>query len=259
MFESTSIDHQLNCRSRGPLSRSRALVLLAGLALVPGSVEPALATHPCTSPLVLDLGNDGVNTTSLNYSVDFDINGDGVADTIAWTAWYFDEAFLWIDLNHNRRVDDGSELFGNSMLLPSGEYAPNGFDALAAYDDEALGGNEDGAITPQDLVWPELLLWVDSNHNGLSEPTEIRSLRREGVVEIGLSYTESDYVDGNQNLHKFQGKFLKYVRGGARPFLREQDVDDVFFVAREPQQCPAARCAFIQRPSVVYGTRSWRG
>lgn len=191
---------------------------------------PGMATHPCTSPLILDLEGDGVLTTSLSYSVSFDINGDSDLDTIGWTAWYSEEAFLWLDLNRNRKVDNGSELFGDSMLLPTGEFAANGFDALALYDQDLFGGNGDGLITNEDLVWRDLLLWIDGNHNGISEPHEIRKLKREGIVAIDLSYVEREEYDGSSNLHGFQGVFLKSVRGVGGSFLREHLIHDVFFV-----------------------------
>lgn len=116
------------------------------------------------------------------------------------------------------------------MLLPSGEFAANGFEALAVFDRYELGGNGDGLITPEDLVWRDLLLWIDGNHNGISEAEEIRTLNQEGIVAIDLSYVERDDYDGSGNLHKFQGVFLKAIRGPLGTFVREQPIHDVFFV-----------------------------
>jgi len=53
--------------------------------------------------------------------------------------------FLALDLNHNHRIDDGSELFGIGTTLPSGEKASNGFVALAMYDDRKL------SLAPRDV------------------------------------------------------------------------------------------------------------
>lgn len=198
--------------------------------------HPTFATHPCTSPLILDLDGNGVLTTSLNYSVRFDINGDGEEDSIGWTAWYSEEAFLWIDLNRNRFVDNGTELFGNNMLLPDGGFSSNGFEALAVFDAATFGGNEDGIVSALDLVWQDLLLWRDANHNGISEPREIQNLERHGILSIDLSYVERDEIDGNMNLHKFQGVFLKRLRGPAGSFVQEQAVHDVFFVVQEKRE-----------------------
>lgn len=237
MQQPTRLTHQDEAFTgqRALLHRFARHAALLALCLAGPTAMPLLATHPCTSPLILDLENDGVLTTSLSYAVDFDINGDGQKDRIGWTAWYSREAFLWLDLNRNRRVDSGSELFGDSMLLPSGEFATNGFEALAVYDQELFGGNGDGLITVDDLVWQELRLWIDGNHNGISEASEIAHLHREGVAAIELDYVEQEDYDGNLNLHRFQGRFLKEIRGPLGPALRYQGIHDVFFIVAESE------------------------
>jgi hypothetical protein len=80
------------------------------------------------------------------------------------------------------------------------------------------------------------LLWRDANHNGISEPREIQNLERHGILSIDLSYVERDEIDGNMNLHKFQGVFLKRLRGPAGSFVQEQAVHDVFFVVQEKRE-----------------------
>lgn len=186
----------------------------------------ATATHPCTSPLVLDMDNNLPLATSPVNGVEFDINGDGVKEQIGWPVG---DAFLWIDLNRNGKVDDGTELFGTSFLLPSGEYAENGFEALAVYDQPELGGNSDGLISPGDMGWAWLRLWVDSNRDGISQRDEISTLGKKGVVWIGLDYTESEFIDGGGNLHAFRGIFgMRHREFGAWK-VREHPVDDIFF------------------------------
>ena len=72
------------------------------------------------SPLILDLNGDGIQTTSTTYPVQFDINGNGTIETIAWTNPDTQEGILWLDRNRNGSVDNGQELFGDSTPLADG-------------------------------------------------------------------------------------------------------------------------------------------
>ena len=196
-----------------------------------GTLEPLHATHSCTSPLVLDLDGDGrILTSGVEYSVEFDINGDGEPDRMGWTSLDATDGFLWLDLNSNGVVDDGGELFGSSTRLPDGGFAAHGFEALGVYDRDSLGGNADGRISPLDSVWRELRTWVDANHDGYSQHEEIRPLGAHRITAIGLEFRTVDRIDGHLNLHAFSGEFS--VRGlpGSSARLRRLLVEDIFFV-----------------------------
>lgn len=200
---------------------------------------PLQATHPCTSPLILDLDGDGrILTTGVEHPVEFDINGDGELNSIGWTTWEARDGFLWIDLNLNGVVDDGGELFGNSTRLPSGDFAEHGFEALGVYDAADFGGNEDGLISREDLIWHRLRVWVDENHDGRSQRRELRPLGAHGVVSIGLSYLEVDNLDGHLNLHGLEGTFVKRGRVLGGSHLLEQVVEDIFFVVADHEEDP---------------------
>jgi len=206
------------------------------LALVLGvlSVQPVVASCHDGSPLILDLNDDGIHTTDFYQTVFFDIDGDGALDDIAWTNPDTEEAFLFLDLNHNGRCDNGLELFGNATLMPDGHPANHGFEALAVYDTTDFGGNEDGRISRDDLVWRHLRLWVDANHDGVSQGYEISRMRQQRVVAIDLNFAESDEMDGNLNTHPYQSIFLrKYRYPGSPPVLVQQAVHDVFFLLNQ--------------------------
>ena len=196
----------------------------------------AWADHPCSSPLILDLDPEGrrVDTVSKFYGVEFDINADGKRNRIGWTHPESKDALLWLDLNGNRRVDDGTELFGTATRLPNGKLASNGFEALAQYDALERGGNADGAIDPHDAIWPKLQLWTDSSHDGVSQYGEFSTLDDHNVVWIGLDYSEPHRLDGGLNVHAYEGTHLRRVTAFGRTTVERYLITDVIFATYSP-------------------------
>lgn len=202
--------------------------------LVLAWATPSFASHPCTSPLILDLDGDGrIATTGLSRPVRFDINADGNLEEIGWTSEYHEEAFLWLDLNENRMVDSGRELFGNATVLPDETLAAHGFEALAAWDAEALGGNKDNVISAKDRVWDRLRLWVDRNHDARAQGEEVHSLPSRGVRALGLTYRKLNQLSGNSNLHALKGYFVMETGVLGEPYDRFGLMEDLIFIFRE--------------------------
>jgi hypothetical protein len=143
-------------------------------------------------PLILDLNNDGVKSTSISDGVLFDLDASGTAERTGWVDRH--DGLLALDRNGNGTIDSGAELFGNHTSLSSGDKAANGFIALADFD-----SNADGIISSADQVFSELRVWVDANQNGVSDAGELSTLASLGIAELGLSYTDGTEIQ-NGNL-----------------------------------------------------------
>jgi hypothetical protein len=132
----------------------------------------------------------------------FDINADGRPDRVAWTEGTSDVGFLAMDRNHNGRIDNGSELFGSATIMSDGHRAPNGFEALRDLDG---GPASDGRVDINDGAYSQILVWLDRNHNGISEPGELLSLSEAAITAVYTSYREVLRTDQFGNLYKYEG------------------------------------------------------
>ena len=167
---------------------------LAGL-----STTTQLFLFTKTTPLVLDLNQDGIQTLALGQGVVFDVNGDGQSERTGWVS--SQDGLLARDLNGDGQINDGSELFGEGTTLADGTKAKDGYVAL-----NALDTNLDGLIDANDAAFGQLSVWVDRNGDAKTNSGELASLTELGITSISLNAQSSTAVN-NGNLIGLMGSY----------------------------------------------------
>ena len=183
--------------------------------------------YPCgCSPILLDLDGDAFTLEGLDNPVYFDIDDVGEKSKITWTKGDSLDAFLFFDRNRNGRVDHGGELFGTATPLQEGGRAGNGYKALAEFDQVKWGGNANRIIDSMDAIFNHLGLWVDSNHDGISQSQEMVTLHEAQVQAISLGYRVRDERDEHGNWFRFHSGYWRlgeYHRTTDVYFVKDQE------------------------------------
>lgn len=133
------------------------------------------------SPLMVFLDDERPKFNTLSS---FPLNSSGK------TYWPEPESkgyFLAIDKNGNGLIDQKEELFGQN------EGAENGFEVLRKHD-----SNKDGVIDAKDADFKKLLLWSDSNGDGVCEKAELIKASKM-IKSISLNYKKGDIVPIGRN------------------------------------------------------------
>lgn len=205
------------------------------------SYDPTTCTWTCVpsgnSPVLIDVSGQGFQLTNASNGVSYDIAGNGSPIQMGWTAPGAQNAFLCLpDANGN--CDSGKQLFGNFTPQPASS-TPNGFAALAVYD-----GNHDGVIDAHDAIFSSLRLWIDANHDGISQPNELFSLPALGITSISLNYKWDQRTDQYGNVFRYRAQVERTDGAGRMAY-------DVFFVTQSSGTAKNILKACPPRPALI--------
>lgn len=105
----------------------------------------------------MDVFGKGFHLTDIKDGVKFRVLPNQDPRQMSWPEAAFRNGWLALDRNGNGTIDDFTELFGNATPQPKTDH-PNGYLAIAVFDDPANGGNGNGFIDPGDAVYDHLLV-----------------------------------------------------------------------------------------------------
>jgi hypothetical protein len=147
----------------------------------PSPVVTVTYAPPATNcPLLVSTNpNSQYTLTAVENGVLFDIDADGKLDRVAWTEPSTDVAFLALDRDGDGRITTGRELIGD-RTVPGVKNAPNALMQIAAHPKTW------GTLDSDNPLFSKLSLWTDANHNGQSEPAELKPAEDEvSAIELG--------------------------------------------------------------------------
>jgi hypothetical protein len=172
-------------------------------------------------PLVtsLDLQNP-FPFTPVDKGVRFDIDADGDLEQVSWTEPGTDVAFLAIDADNDGAITSGRELIGRYAVAG----VTGSADALGALARNAAGGRVHAALDSEHPLFPRVLFWIDFNHNGVSEPSELDPVSG-SVADIGLGFRPHHRRDRFGNESRFRG--FVHVRTAPGANAATSAVDDM--------------------------------
>ena len=131
------------------------------------------ALQQTCDPLVINFDASSASLSDQKFF--FDVDADGEEDSISMLG--AGSGYLALDKNGDGVINDGSELFGPQ--------SGNGFQDLAAYDEDGNGWIDEG-----DSIWSKLKIWC-KNPDGTDS---LYSLSEKGVGAICLQNASTDFA-----------------------------------------------------------------
>jgi hypothetical protein len=155
-----------------------------------------------STPIIIDTDGKGFHLTSAAGGILWDFYANHHRVKIAWTEAGSTNGWLAMP-DAKGQITSARQLFSNVASQASGSDSElNGFRALAAYDT-----NGDGLIDAKDNPWwGQMRVWIDANHDGISQTNELHTLDSLGITSISLAYATSPKTDQFGNQFKLKGK-----------------------------------------------------
>lgn len=167
--------------------------------------------------VVVDLGNDGVQTIDLPAKVGtdleslqnqritrFDVDGDGFREATQWISPA--DAILGIERSGNDILDNGSELFHGADT----PFDQHGIGSLAFHD-----ANGDGLLTHEDPVYRQLRLWIDLDGDGSSGELEVFDLQMRPVSRNAAGLANPDLASMAVDAIDLGASSLRFADGSS--------------------------------------------
>lgn len=151
-------------------------------------------------PIVLDLGNDGLQITPVAES---DIVTKDAAGNVLQTSWVGPtNGILAFDRNGDGRVDNTADI----SFRQDKKGAKTDLEGLAGWD-----SNGDGVLNALDSGFAKLVVWTDANQDGQQEAGEVVSLLAAGVTEIDLKGKPTGF-DGRDTIDTVVRNTTRFTR-----------------------------------------------
>lgn len=167
---------------------------------IKATVEKIDRSHSMMTPIIFPV-NGGADLFRPDAKVGFDLKGDGTKQRWSWVSRQ--AAFLAWDPKGTGRIASGQQLFGSRTFWM---FFANGYDALASLDD-----NLDGWLKGKELRG--IVVWHDVNENGVSDPGEVASLEKWGIVAIRTK------LDAYSNGMPTASRGIIFSHGAAAPTI----------------------------------------
>ena len=65
-----------------------------------------------------------------------------------------------------------------------------------------------GVIDSDDAVFRKLRIWIDANHDGVSQPEELHTLQNLGITQIDFDFKLTKTKDQYGNIFRYRSKMV---------------------------------------------------